>query len=142
MSSIFIAKTNNELEKCFPVMKELRPHLNIENYFSIYENAHRTDGYEIVIIEDHGEVQALMGYRILYDYVRGKHVYIDDLVSTEKSRSKGFGAELLKYAENIARQQNCTTLRLCTGLDNSGGIKFYEKHGWSKRSFAYTKKIS
>lgn len=141
MKKIFIAKTNEELESCLNLMKELRPHLSLEDYLSIYEHAHKNDGYEIVAIEEDNTVLALMGYRFLYDYVRGKHVYIDDLVSTEKARSMGLGAELLKYAEKVASENECNVLRLCTGIDNDRGVKFYEKNGWSKRAFAYTKKL-
>jgi GNAT superfamily N-acetyltransferase len=138
---LFVAKTKLDLEKCFPVMKELRPHLEFSDYLLIYEEAHRNDGYEIVAIEDEGKILAVMGYRILSDYVRGKHIYIDDLVSSETARSKGLGAELLRYAEDIARKMECQTLRLCTGIENDRGAKFYEKNGWAKRAFAFTKKL-
>lgn len=140
--SIFIARTRTDLERCFPIMKELRPHLNLKDFFTIYEKAHQMDGYEIIGIKEGPQIVAIMGYRTLYDYVRGKYIYIDDLVSSEKMRSKGYGARLLQYAEEAACEQGCATLRLCTGLDNEGGIKFYEKNGWVKRSFAYVKKLS
>ncbi len=138
---ILIVKNRSELEKCFPVMKELRPHLTFADFISIYEDAHRNDGYEIVAIEDDNNILAIMGYRILSDYVRGKHVYIDDLVSSESVRSKGLGAELLRYAEGVARDLNLKTLRLCTGIENDRGVSFYERNGWIKRAFAYTKKL-
>lgn len=138
---LFVAKTKADLERCYPVMKELRPDLNFEDYISIYEEAHRNDGYEIVAIEDGGKILAVMGYRILSDYVRGKHVYVDDLVSSETVRSRGLGAALLKYAEQVAKEMNCRTLRLCTGVENDRGVKFYEKNGWTKRAFAYSKKL-
>ncbi|MDZ4663078.1 MAG: GNAT family N-acetyltransferase [Pseudomonadota bacterium] len=139
--TIFVARTSSDLERCFPIIKELRPHLNINDYFSIYEQSHKSDGYEIIATEVDGKVLAVMGYRILFDYVRGKHMYVDDLVSTENSRSRGLGAELLNYAESMAKELNCSGLRLCTGIENEGGIKFYEKNGWTKRAFAYSKKI-
>lgn len=138
---LFVVRTKIELEKCFPVMKELRPHLNLTDYLSIYEQSHKSDGYEIVAVEEGGKVLAVMGYRILFDYVRGKHIYIDDLVSTEMARSKGLGAELLKYAEGVAKELDCKSLRLCTGIENERGVKFYEKNGWTKRAYAYTKKL-
>lgn len=138
---LVIINTKLELEKCFPVMKELRPHLSIEEFLSIYETAHKNDAYEIIAIEENGQTMALMGYRFLYDFVRGKHVYIDDLVTTKNARSRGFGAELLNYAEKMAEQTNCRSLRLCTGLDNEGGIKFYERNKWVQRAIAYVKKI-
>jgi GNAT superfamily N-acetyltransferase len=110
---IFIVQTKSELERCYPVMKELRPHLSFEEYVSIYEQAHASDGYEIVAVEVQGQIIAVMGFRFLSDFVRGKHVYIDDLVSSEKLRSQGLGAELLLFAEEVARTSGCKSLRLC-----------------------------
>lgn len=138
---LFLAKSRAELERCFTVMKELRPHLDFGNYISIYEEAHRSDGFEIVAIEEDNKILAVMGYRILSDFVRGKHIYVDDLVSSESVRSKGLGAELLRFAEGIAKEMNCTTLRLCTGIENERGVNFYERNGWTKRAYAYTKKL-
>ncbi|WP_374076064.1 GNAT family N-acetyltransferase [Bdellovibrio bacteriovorus] len=137
----FTVKGKTDLERCYPIMKELRPHLSFEEYIAIYNEAHIADGYEIVAIEDKGQIMAVMGYRFLSDYVRGRHVYVDDLVSTEKARSQGLGAELLKFAEEIAKASGCSTLRLCTGIENDRGVKFYERNGWTKRAFAYTKKL-
>jgi GNAT superfamily N-acetyltransferase len=138
---IFVVRAERDLERCYPVMKELRPHLSYENFLSIYRQAHAQDAYEIVAIESGGEILALMGYRFLFDYVRGKHLYVDDLVSSEKMRSKGLGALLLRFAESAAKEADCATLRLCTGLENERGMSFYEREGWSKRSLAYTKKV-
>lgn len=122
-------------------MKELRPHLRFEEYLAIYNESHLADGYQIVAIEDEEKNLAVMGYRFLSDFVRGRYLYIDDLVSTVDSRSKGLGSQLLEFAEEIANKNNCKTLRLCTGIDNQRGMKFYESNGWTKRSIAYTKKL-
>jgi GNAT superfamily N-acetyltransferase len=138
---IIIARTNLDLEKCYSVLKELRPHLSLVDYMSIYEQSHNHNGYEIIAIEENNKILAVMGYRIFYDFVRGKHVYIDDLVSTKNARSKGLGAELLNYAEKIAKESNCNSLRLCTGLDNERGMSFYERNGWVQKAIAYTKKL-
>jgi GNAT superfamily N-acetyltransferase len=137
---IITVQTMLDLEKCFPIIKELRPNLSMENYLFIYEQSHKNDGYELIAIEENEIVIAVMGYRILYDFVRGKHIYIDDLISTEQARSRGLGVELLLYAENVAKELNCNGLRLCTGLDNERGMKFYERNGWIQRAIAYTKK--
>ncbi len=138
---LFVAKTKDEIERCHPVMRELRLNLSIEDYWTIYNQAHAADGYEIVAIEDNYKILAVMGYRILHDYVHGKHVYIDDLVTTQEHRSEGLGAQLLDYAENIAREQGCKGLRLCTGIENQRGKQFYERHQWAARALAYKKKL-
>lgn len=138
---IVILRTQSELEQAYPVMKELRPHITLQNFLDIYHQSHKTTGYEIAALKVDGQIQAIMGYRILFDYVHGKHCYIDDLVSSEQYRSKGFGAELLKYAEQFSKEQGCTGLRLCTGIENERGKKFYEKNGWNLRAIVYKKKV-
>ncbi len=137
-----IIKDQQQLEKCFLVLKELRPHLDKESYLNIYENAHRMDDYNIIAIEDNGNILALMGYRILYDFVRGRHLYIDDLITTELARSQGLGSELLSHAEFLAKELNCNSLRLSTGLENNKAMKFYERHGWVQRTVSYIKKLN
>ncbi len=92
LKRVFTVSNRNDLERCYPVMKELRPHLSFEDYISIYDQSH--------------------------------------------------GAELLKYAENIARDQGCKSLRLCTGIENGRGVQFYDRNGWTKRAYAYTKKLN
>lgn len=138
---LFTIQSFTDLERAFAVMKELRPHLSFLEFKEIFEESQRADGYQIAAIEIQGEIVAVMGYRYLSDFVRGRHLYIDDLVSSENLRSKGLGAELLKYAEEIALKSNCKTLRLCTGIENERGMTFYEQNGWTKRAYAYTKNL-
>jgi GNAT superfamily N-acetyltransferase len=139
-SKFIVLKTHAELESVFPLMHELRPHLSLSEYLTVYDEAHKADKFEIVALKENEVIVALMGYRILHDLVRGKHVYIDDLVVSKDVRSKGYGAQLLSYAESVARELKCP-LRLCTGLDNSRGMKFYERNGWTQRVVVYVKKL-
>lgn len=138
---IIKANTHKDLERCYPIMKELRKDLSLEDFLYLYEKAHNSDGYEIVGIEDNGRILAVMGYRILYDFVHGKHLYIDDLVSTESQRSRGLGSKLLNFAEELAEKLSCRGLRLCTGVENELGKRFYERNGWNPRALAYKKKL-
>lgn len=138
---LFKVESRAQLAKCYEVMKELRPNLTEEDFNSIYEISKSKDGYEIIAIESKDKIVALMGYRFLYDYVRGKHLYIDDLVSTEEARGKGLGSLLLSHAEVIAKESGCKVLRLCTGVENEDGVRFYKKNGWSIRAHAFTKKL-
>ncbi|MFA6237981.1 MAG: GNAT family N-acetyltransferase [Bacteriovorax sp.] len=135
------AENAGDLERFFPVMKELRTNLSFDNFLNTYEKAHLHDGYEILGVEAENKIIAVMGYRILYDFVHGKHIYIDDLVTTEKFRSRGIGALFLKHAEKIAKDHNCSGLRLCTGVENESGKKFYESQQWKMRAVVYKKKI-
>ena len=133
--------TENDLKRAFNIMRELRPHLTFSEYVEIYSQAKLTDNYQIVAAEFEGKIIALIGFRFLSDFVRGKHLYIDDLISTEKFRSQGLGAKLLEFAQKRAQESGCKSLRLCTGIENTRAMKFYESNGWSKRSFVFIKKL-
>lgn len=135
-----VAKTTQDLESFFPVIKELRPHLSFSDYLKIYDHAHRNDGYEMVALVEDQQILGVVGYRFISDFVRGLHIYIDDLVVSEKVRSQGLGLELLQYAEKVAKESNCTTLRLCAALENERGIRFYDRNNWTRRAYAYVRK--
>ena len=138
---LFTIQTRTDLERCYLVIKELRPHLSFDEFISVYDESHSSDGYELVAIEEGEKIVAVMGYRFLSDFVRGRHLYIDDLVSAGSARSRGLGAELLNFAETVCRQSGLSSLRLCTGIENERGVNFYERNGWTKRAFAYAKKL-
>lgn len=132
-------REDGELASAFVVMKELRPHLTSTSFFNLYRHAHDADGYVLAGIFDKSECIALIGYRILYDFVHGKHLYVDDLVSTGARRSEGMGSKLLAFAEKEAIRIGCRGMRICTGLENDSAKRLYEKEGWEARSLAYKK---
>ena len=136
-----VRSEENELQLCFQILQELRTHLAYESFLQIYSQARDHEGYQLITVKKNKKIIALMGFRILHDFVHGKHLYIDDLVSTHTERSNGVGSALLQYAEKIAMQAGCTGLRLCTGVENELAKKFYEKNNLSVRAVVYKKKF-
>ena len=133
--------TTHELELAYSILLELRPELSRDDFIAVYNEAAARDQYQIVGLFADNTLAGVMGFRVLLDYVHGKHVYVDDLVVTEKSRSKGAGAYLLNFAEDFARQNQCKKIRLCTGIDNEKGKRFYEREGWNVRAVVFKKTI-
>lgn len=133
--------TPAELELGYVVLKELRTELGFQEFQVLYCSAREHDGYTLVGVCEGEVLAAVMGYRVLYDFVHGKHLYIDDLVVTERFRSRGIGAKLLRYSEKVAAQLDCKGLRLCTGVENEAGKRFYEREGWKPRALAYKKRV-
>jgi ribosomal protein S18 acetylase RimI-like enzyme len=124
----------------FEIMKQLRTHLPFETYQQ-YLTQMQKEGYELWAYHHDGKILGLMSTRIYTDLVRGPHLYIDDLVVDQEQRSKGIGQKLLYYGEELTRKLGLTTLRLCTGLDNEEGKRFYNREGWTERAYAFVKKI-
>jgi len=134
-------KTDEALERCYLVLKELREDLSFQNFTYLYQEAKKRDDYRLVGIFQDGKCIAVMGFPILYDFVHGKHLYVDDLVVTKEKRSSGMGAELLCYAETEAAHHQCQGLRLCTGIDRKEARRFYDRNGWEPKALAYKKRL-
>jgi len=130
-----------EFSQIYPLIKELRPHLEFTDFELLFNQAKLRDEYRIVGIRQNNHYIAIMGYRILFDFVHGKHLYINDLVVTDSVRSQGFGQQLLYFAELEAKKHQCQGIRLSTGVENKRAMSFYEKNHWSQRAVVYKKKL-
>lgn len=133
--------TPRQFEIAYALMKELRPHIDWQNFIALHDAAKKHDAYTMVAQFEGERAIGVMGYRVLYDYVHGKHLYIDDLIIAAEARSRGLGKTFLQYAEVIAQKKGCAGLRLCTGTENEGGIRFYQREGWTLRAHAFKKKV-
>jgi ribosomal protein S18 acetylase RimI-like enzyme len=131
-----------EIKKSFTLMTQLRPHLGELEYIELLNEARRNSSYQLLSLSIDNELVGLMGYRILTDFVHGRHLYIDDLVIAKESRSKGLGARYLKKVKELARQERCLQIRLCTGIDNIRGKKFYNKNNLELRAEVYKQKVT
>lgn len=122
-------QTEAELRACYPVMQELRPHLETEDDFVARVTRMGQQGYRILAAWEHGEVVALAGYRLQENLVYGKFLYVDDLIAAEKSRSQRWGAHLLTRLTAYAEREACIKLVLDTGLTNALAQRFYFREG-------------
>ena len=89
------AKTDAEIEACFEVMAELRPHLKKNQFLSTVRNM-ESEGFRLIYIATDNiatdnKVVAAAGYRICSNLFMGKHLYVDDLVTAKANRSSGYG---------------------------------------------------
>ena len=111
MSDVKVAQSDADIARCFVVMRQLRPHLKDEAEFVSRCSAQMAEcGWSLIYVEDSGTVAGVAGFRIQNFLHSGKTLYVDDLVTDEGRRSKGFGEALLSWMENHARSQGCQTL--------------------------------
>lgn len=124
-----IVETEQELRACYPVMKELRPHLESEEAFVAQILRQQEQDYHILAVWDGDEVVALAGYRYQENTVYGRFLYVDDLVTAQQHRSRRWGALLLSKLTVFAEQAQCKRLVLDTGLSNGLAQRFYFREG-------------
>jgi hypothetical protein len=96
-----IAGTDDEINRCFPVVSELRPHLKPDSFVSLVRSM-EVEGYRLAFIEEEGAVVAVAGYRIFTSLFMGRNLYVDDLVTADAARSKGYGKLMLHLRKSRA----------------------------------------
>lgn len=136
-----IAKTDHEIENCFDVLSELRPHLVKSDFLETIREMEK-QGYKIAFIEESGTVVAAAGYRISNNLFMGKNLYVDDLVTSEKQRSKGFGEILIQWLRQEAQKEKCNFFHLDSGTQRGGAHKFYFKQGFTIASYHFSENLN
>jgi len=63
------------------------------------------------------------------------------LAVSKEYRRKGIGTELLKTAEQWAKENNIEVILLNSGLPREDAHAFYESQGYFKKSYGFTKRL-
>jgi GNAT superfamily N-acetyltransferase len=135
------AKDPEAVQRCYPVMAQLRPHLSAEAFC---EQAQRQmgEGYGLLFAEVNGAVAGVAGYRILENLAWGRFLYVDDLVTDEAWRSNGIGTALLDFLAEEARVNDCQELHLDSGVQRFGAHRFYLANRMDITSHHFGMKLS
>lgn len=127
MTEIRIAEIDSEIDGCYAVTSELRPHLTREEFLAQVKRQIKESGYQLVYLTDEGEVKAVAGIRIAEWLARGMSMDLEDLVATESDRSKGYGGQLFDWLLDYGRHRNCTEIRLVSHVTRFRAHQFYLK---------------
>ena len=136
-----VAETDREIEGCFDVMSELRPHL-VKDEFVPLVRSMQSEGYRMAYVEEDGAVVAVAGYRISTNLHLGKHLYLNDFVTTAPARSGGHGVQLLGWLRRLAVDSGCKTFDLDSGTHRGRAHKFYFEHGFVIASYHFSERLT
>ncbi len=117
--------TDEEILSTRDVMRQLRPHIALDEYISTIKRMMQSDGYHLAALYADGIVRAVAGYRFMEMLYCGKIMYVDDLNTDETARSQGHGKELLDWLKAEARQRGCGQLHLDSGVQREAAHRFY-----------------
>ncbi|OVE47678.1 GNAT family N-acetyltransferase [Chromobacterium violaceum] len=121
---IQLAAKDQEIERCFAVMRQLRPHLQAEDFVAIVR-AQMAEGYQLAYLQDGDAVACVAGLRILRTLVAGKSLYVDDLATDETARSRGHGAAMMDWLRQRAVDEGCGEIHLDSGVQRHRAHRFY-----------------
>ncbi len=123
--TITFATTDDEINNCYGVMSQLRPHLTHEEFVPRVRRQMALFDFKLPYVQDGGEVKAVAGIRISEWLHRGKYLEIDDLIAKDGERSKGYGGDLFDWIVDYARSEGCNHVRLLSGVQRFDAHRFY-----------------
>lgn len=59
------------------------------------------------------------------------YAFVENVVTHEDYRKKGYATACLKYAKQVAEENNCYKMMLFTGSKEEGTLKFYRNAGYN-----------
>jgi GNAT superfamily N-acetyltransferase len=123
--TIYLAESDLDIARCFPVLRQLRPHL-IENEFVPRIRRMSAEKYQLAFLTDvGGTVRSVAGFRLMEMLYAGQMLYVDDLITDAASRSQGHGERLFDWLVERARALGCDELALDSGTQRVEAHRFY-----------------
>lgn len=102
------------------------------------------ENYDLLVFEQEGKVLGLIGYAKMYFFERsGTYLRILALVVDSQHRNQGIATALLNRVKQIGKERGCKALALNSGrgTERKTAHRFYERHGFEKRSIGFSYQI-
>ncbi len=126
----------------FPIMQQLRTHLDEAAYLSLVKEAREKDSYRLFALYDNHEIVALTGFKPMITLYYGRFIWVCDLVTDQSKRSNGYGEKLPAFVHDWASAEGYERIALSSGLQRTDAHRFYEeKMDYDKVSYVFKKEI-
>ncbi|WP_144393937.1 GNAT family N-acetyltransferase [Pleionea sediminis] len=118
-----------EIDAVVPVLLQLRPQYNHETLKSQIIKQLK-NGYQVAYLTSDDSVICVAGFYVSESLAWKKHVYVDDLVTSENSRSLGAGRAMIDWLKQFAKKAGCEQLHLDSGVQRFAAHRFYLREGF------------
>jgi GNAT superfamily N-acetyltransferase len=142
--TIFIKELKNEQEwkEAFPVMKQLRNHLDESSFLQLVQEATQLENYKMAALYENNQMVAVTGFMPMVTLYNGRFIWVCDLVTDSENRSKGYGETLLGYVQKWSKENGYDIISLSSGIQRIDAHRFYEnKMDYDKVSYVFLKRI-
>lgn len=90
-------QSQKEIVEAYPIMKQLRSHLDQETYVGLVSEAQQKDRYRMYALNQNEKIVAVVGFKPMITLYYGRFIWVCDLVTDDHQRSKGYGELLLEF---------------------------------------------
>jgi ribosomal protein S18 acetylase RimI-like enzyme len=103
-----------------------------ESYLKAFEEIEADKNNELVVAEMDGAIVGTLQITFTpsISFLGGKRATVESVRVDEKYRGRGIGKELMKWAIERARAENCFAVQLTTNADRTDAHRFYESLGF------------
>lgn len=129
--------TKDDLPRVFALVKELSIFERAEHEVTNTVEKMEKEGFgehpafSFFVAELGNEIVGLALYYFSYSTWKGRSLYIDDLIVTEKYRKNGIGDKLFKAVLQVAKEESCGKIHWQVLDWNQPAINYYSKIGAS-----------
>ncbi|WP_019241236.1 MULTISPECIES: GNAT family N-acetyltransferase [Bacillus] len=142
MINITFLETEEEIRSAFPIMNQLREHLQEEEYLKLTLEIKNKHDYQLVALYDDGDMKAVIGFMPRLTLFNGPFIYVSDLVTDNDNRSNGYGRQLLAYIEKLSKEKGYHLISLSSGLQRRDAHRFYkDKMNYQQVSYKFRKSL-
>jgi GNAT superfamily N-acetyltransferase len=129
MSDFAIAEltTDAEILAAYPLLSFLREPLRPETFLEEIR-LQEDDGYRLFGGSAEGRLVTVAGIRPAHTLARGRHVFVDDLVTLPEAHGKGYATRMLRHLASRAVAEGWQRIYLDARETARG---FYEKAGFT-----------
>jgi GNAT superfamily N-acetyltransferase len=135
--SIAHAETDVEIAASFDVMRQLRPQLDADGYVGRVRQLMSSEGLRLLTLREDGTVRAVAAYRVMDMLYCGRLLYVDDLVTDQGGRSRGYGQRLVAQLKAEARELGCVEIQLISRVTREQAHRFYFREGFGIECFHF-----
>lgn len=134
--TVQLASTEAEILQAATVLLQLRPQYTLASILAQISKQ-QASGYQLAIAKLNDAVICAAGFVMTEKLAWGKHLYVDDLVTDEASRSLGAGQAVIDWLKDYAREQGCSELHLDSGVQRKDAHRFYAREGFDRTSYHF-----
>lgn len=104
-----------------------------EHLKNTWEKMILSSEHNIIVCEIDGKIVSSCICVIIPNLTRNvrPYAFIENVVTHEDYRNKGYASACLKYAKEIAESENCYKMMLLTGSKSESTLNFYKKAGFN-----------